>query len=180
MHQHTIQVDIASSKNCRGVNDLKPWLEDPKFHELPDIAVGAKVMCTQNGPPGSGLVNGLSGTVVALLNQKGGVVRDGRKFGAISVHFDGQAAPILVKRVRSKIRYHEGGSYRKSTFPLILAYAMTGHRSQGATIAFTMLVDIKSAFAPGLLYVILSRVTNRKFLKIVTPLKVTDVVPIVF
>ena len=44
----------------------------------------------------------------------------------------------------------------------ILAYAMTGHKSQGATISTRVIVDIRNTFASGLTYVILSRTTNRQ------------------
>ena len=43
---------------------------------------------------------------------------------------------------------------------------MIGHKSQGATISTNVVVDIRNAFAPGLTYVMLSRVTNRANLKI--------------
>ena len=51
------------------------------------------------------------------------------------------------------------------------AYAMTGHRSQGATLHGDIIVDVRSAFAPGLLYVMLSRVCSRKQLIIVGDLE---------
>ena len=54
--------------------------------------------------------------------------------------------------------------------PLILAYAMTVHRCQGATFTSHVIVHVTCAFAPGLLYVMLSRVTNRRFLCVVMPL----------
>ena len=51
------------------------------------------------------------------------------------------------------------------------AYAMTGHRSQGATLHGDIIIDVRSAFAPGLLYVMLSRVCSRKQLIIVGDLE---------
>ena len=67
--------------------------------------------------------------------------------------------------------------YFKKTFPFILAYAMTAHRCQGATFASHVIVHVRDAFCPGLLYVMLSRVTNRRFLSIVTPLTPADFTP---
>ncbi len=49
-----------------------------------------------------------------------------------------------------------------------LAYAITGHKSQGATLTGPTIVHMQSAFTPGLLYVMLSRVTNRDKLRIVS------------
>ena len=63
-------------------------------------------------------------------------------------------------------------------FPLALGYAITGHASQGCTISSIAGVHISNSFAPGLSYVILSRVTKRSNLRLFTPLKAEDCVPI--
>ena len=57
------------------------------------------------------------------------------------------------------------------------AYSMIAHRCQGATIASHVIVHVSDAFCPGLLYVMLSRVTNRRFLSIVTPLTLAEFTP---
>ena len=44
---------------------------------------------------------------------------------------------------------------------------MTIHRSQGATISGQVVLDVQSAFSPGLLYVALSRCRERSQLQIV-------------
>ena len=54
---------------------------------------------------------------------------------------------------------------------------MTIHRCQGATIASQVIVDIKKAFCGGMAYVALSRVPDRKFLKIVSHLSTSDFMP---
>jgi hypothetical protein len=76
-----------------------------------------------------------------------------------------------VKVVRSlvKTKYHAGKAYTKSTFPIALAYAITGHKSQGATITNKTIIHVTEAFCPGLLYVMLSRVPSCDRLKIVAP-----------
>jgi hypothetical protein len=35
------------------------------------------------------------------------------------------------------------GYYHKTSFPIVLTYVMMGHKSQGATIATTVIIDIK-------------------------------------
>jgi ATP-dependent DNA helicase PIF1 len=50
----------------------------------------------------------------------------------------------------------------KHHFFIVLAYAITGHKAQGATIKSKVNIDIKNSFALGLTYVMLSRVTNRQ------------------
>jgi ATP-dependent DNA helicase PIF1 len=54
---------------------------------------------------------------------------------------------------------------------------MTSHKSQGATIATKVIIDIKKTFAPGLTYVMLSIVTNQNNLKIIGNLIPNDFTP---
>jgi len=59
----------------------------------------------------------------------------------------------------------------------MLGYAITGHKSQGATISSKVMIHICESFAQGLVYVMLSRVTSRNFLKIVNNLQLSDIQP---
>ncbi len=52
----------------------------------------------------------------------------------------------------------------KSTIPLTLAYAITGHKIQGGKIAAKAVIDICEAFTSGLTYILLSRVTKKNML----------------
>lgn len=67
--------------------------------------------------------------------------------------------------------------YTKATFPVMLGYAMTAHRAQGATLTGTTILHVREAFAPGIVYVMLSRVTTRDNLYILGSLKPEDFVP---
>ena len=70
--------------------------------------------------------------------------------------------------------------FYKSTFSLSLAYAMIGHKCHGATICSKVLVDVHKAFIPGLTYIMLSRVTERRDVKIAHWLHPHDFMPIVY
>ena len=59
------------------------------------------------------------------------------------------------------------------------AYAMTGHGSQGATLHGVIIINVRPAFAPGLLYVMLGRVCSRKQLIIVGDLEPSMFKPII-
>jgi hypothetical protein len=67
--------------------------------------------------------------------------------------------------------------FTKATFPLLLGYAITAHRAQGATLTGRTIVHVRKAFAPGMVYVMLSRVTTRDNLFIIGHLKPEDFVP---
>jgi hypothetical protein len=73
---------------------------------------------------------------------------------------------VSIRRSFFTNLYHDGKRFFKSTFPLILGYAMTNYRSQGATLRGKVLVDVRHAFCPGLMYVMLSRVPSRSNLRI--------------
>ncbi len=53
----------------------------------------------------------------------------------------------------------------------MLAYAIIGHKAQGATITSKVLVNVKESFALGLTYVMLLRITNHANLMIQGNLK---------
>ena len=54
-----------------------------------------------------------------------------------------------------------GRAYTLATFPLRLAYARTAHSSQGNTITGRVFIHVRSAFALGIVYVMLSRMPQR-------------------
>jgi hypothetical protein len=54
--------------------DLQTWLADPKFHQLQEVAVGARVMITANLDIKAGVVNGSTATIMKL-NMRGHTMR---------------------------------------------------------------------------------------------------------
>ena len=65
------------------------------------------------------------------------------------------------------VRYHNGMTpFTKSTFPLKLAYALTAHSMQGETLRVPTLIDIHECFCAGMMYVIMSRVSERSLMYI--------------
>jgi hypothetical protein len=56
---------------------------------------------------------------------------------------------IKVTRSRTKYKRVVGHlTYCKSTFPLILGYAMTAHQAQGATVQGKVFLALSEAFVP--------------------------------
>jgi ATP-dependent DNA helicase PIF1 len=171
-----VEVDIVNDKNLKALKgDRKLFTADTVFapleslrgvsKETPEIkralekldkdapyvvelvlAVGAQVMLLTNVDPSQGLVNGSRGVVVGF---------DG--MGTPLVQFrHGQPIPISATTWESE---EIEGLFRKQ-IPLRLAYAITIHKAQGATLD-SALIDIGSnTFEYGQAYVALSRVKS--------------------
>ena len=148
------------------VNDSLPA---PEYLKL---AVGARVMACKNDTQGQ-WVNGSLGTVTR-------VNRDGA-----FVLFDRTQQEHLVPRVawekiaqrwneeKHKIENEVVGTYRQ--IPLIHGWAITIHKAQGLTLDDVRVDFGTGAFAPGQVYVALSRVRTIAGLSFARPLRRTDV-----
>jgi hypothetical protein len=88
------------------------------------------------------------------------------KVTSITMQLTESDVKMKLKRQTFQQRYTYEAYCYKDSFPIVLAYAITSDKLQGTTIASNVLVDIWNAFSPGLTYVMLSRVTNCKNLKI--------------
>jgi uracil-DNA glycosylase len=111
------------------------------------LCIGAQVMLLINKDQEAGLVNGSRGVVTAFS--------DG---GLPIVQFKG--GPVLVDRAEWWLPDPDFNGIGRSQLPLRVAYAITIHKSQGATLD-TALVDIGSrTFEYGQAYVALSRVRS--------------------
>jgi hypothetical protein len=84
----------------------------------------------------------------------------------------------IVGKKSIQNKYDFQGHFYKASFPLMLGYAITGHKSQGATISSKVMIHIRESVAQGLVNVMLSRVTSRKILKIVNNLQPSDIQPL--
>ena len=150
---------------------MQCWLDDAHFHQSHIVAVGALVMFTENVSLPKGAVNGATATVTnTTLDTNQNVT-------SIIVQITNTGKQIILKRSTFEHVYTFGKKFYRSSFPIVLAYAMKRHKSQGATISTNVIVDIRNAFAPGLTYVMLSRVTNRTNLRIKGRLLPSDFIP---
>ncbi len=140
--------------------------------EYLELAVGARVMAVRNDPGGR-FVNGSLGTVTRLGPEGAFVQFDRRPHEHL-------IAPVTWEKVRQRwneaeerIENEVVGAYRQ--IPLIHAWAVTIHKDQGLTLD-DVRVDLGAgAFAPGQVYVALSRVRTLAGLSFARPLRPTDV-----
>jgi ATP-dependent exoDNAse (exonuclease V) alpha subunit len=56
---------------------------------------------------------------------------------------------MVLKKHTFQHKYTYDGYYYKALFPITLEYAITRHKSQGATISSKVIIDMKEAFGPG-------------------------------
>ena len=123
---------------------------DKRFYKTTDgqwgLAVGMKVMVTRNN--GSKYQNGLIG-VICKLNEKSVRIRNEKGDMEVLVEMDGDVLPVVP------------------------AYAVTVHKSQGQT--FESINVIPEFFEGGQLYTVLSRVHGRDGIHLAKDLQLKDV-----
>ncbi|XP_054266859.1 uncharacterized protein LOC128989030 [Macrosteles quadrilineatus] len=114
------------------------------------LKIGSVCLIMRNLNIDSGLVNGTKVIVTAISPR------------LITARLPGKTDPICIPRIQFVFPFVEGSPLRvrRLQFPLMLAYSMTGHKSQGQTID-RVGVDLRSdCFTHGQLYVLLSRVRH--------------------
>jgi len=124
--------------------------------ETLQLKKGAQVMFVKNDKD-KRYYNGKIGVITELTND------------VIKVQCKGETAPIEVQKEKwENIKYSVNSSTQHveddiigsfEQFPLRLAWAITIHKSQGLTFE-KAIIDAGAAFAPGQVYVALSRCTN--------------------
>ncbi len=138
-----------------------------------ELKINAQVMFIKNDPSGKQqFFNGKIG-IISAINDK-----------EIEVDFNDGSKPFLLELYQwNNIRYdlneltHEIDENIIGTFlqfPIKLAWAITVHKSQGLTFEKAIL-DINRAFAPGQVYVALSRLKSLDGLVLTSPIQFTAI-----
>jgi len=145
---HSFEASVKGATKCQMLKNIPNSLE---------LRVGDKVMVTRN-IPSAGLVNGDTGTVESFDRR-----------GVPEVFVD-RLAEIQAIEAQTWIQQKlDGGEWTfsgsKTQIPLVLGWAVTIHKAQGATIP-KLIVDLNGIFCAGQAYVALSRCTSFDTLRI--------------
>ncbi|MEN8119027.1 MAG: helix-turn-helix domain-containing protein [Bacteroidota bacterium] len=139
------------------------------LEEILELKKGAQVMFVKNDYSGEKrYFNGKIGTVYSLSSDSIEVdFNDGSEKVTVD-KYTWENKKYSLDKETNEITESVKGSF--THYPLKLAWAITVHKSQGLTFEKAM-IDVSRAFAPGQVYVALSRLTSLEGLVLTEPIR---------
>jgi len=129
--------------------ELQQLMNSSSFQDILYLKVGAVVMCTVNLDMDQGICNGSQGIITSMMDTNNGCVP--------IVKFTNGVVKVVNHHY---IQSEEYPTIAVGQIPLCLAWAMTIHKIQGATLAMASIDVGNQIFEYGQTYVALSRVQS--------------------
>ncbi len=172
---------IANDKNLKALaNNKKPSvffkaevIGDFNEHNYPtedklEFKKGAQVMFTKNDYSGEQrYFNGKIGIITKLNKEEIEVSFSDGSEPAMAEPYIWENKKYSVNKETNEIEESIVGTFKQ--YPLKLAWAITVHKSQGLTFD-KAIIDVQNAFAPGQIYVALSRLRSLDGLILTSPI----------
>ena len=160
--ENNIPLSLETMMKCRALEqkdlefELETLLSNTGCNQSISLKKGCAVMCTVNIEMESGICNGSQGTIIGLTSAGSGLGQG-----------PGEALPI-VKFSNGQVRtiqrhYWQSEEYPTiaiGQIPLTLAWALTIHKIQGATMSMAEIDIGQAVFEYGQTYVALSRIQS--------------------
>lgn len=165
---HNRKADRINQQALQGIQEISHSFDANVEGDFPEnlyplphtlhLKEGAQVMFVKNDPSGEGeFFNGKIGKVESLGEQQIRVAfPDDSPAVTLSRHI-WENKKFQLDEVTNQIEEKVLGRF--SHFPIKLAWAITVHKSQGLSF-HKAIIDVSAAFAPGQIYVALSRLTS--------------------
>ena len=151
-----IRIEAKHNKNCKSARQgtFRDYGVDSTLY----LAEGAFVALTVNLCTERGLTNGATGKVIAIIYKD--CIDPPALPSCIVVQFDHLNFPEFPGSVAITPYSARWKSFTRTQFSLILAWAITIHKSQGMTLAKVVIDTCQATFAVGILYTALTRVRS--------------------
>lgn len=167
------QLQGESRKFQAKVDGNFPALSYPTEQVL-ELKVGAQVMFVKNDTSGSHLYyNGLIGRVTRMESDKVEVTCPGRTEPLVVTAQTWENTTYTVHPQTHEIEPKVVGTFTQ--MPLRLAWAITIHKSQGLTFEHAI-IDASMSFAPGQVYVALSRCKSLEGMVLSAPIMAKNII----
>jgi nucleoside-triphosphatase THEP1 len=138
-----------------------------------ELKIGAQVMFVKNDPTGNQqFFNGKIGHVARIENEEIEVKFNDGSPAVKVTRYEWQNLKYKLNDVSNEIEETVAGTF--THFPIKLAWAITVHKSQGLTFE-KAIIDIGDAFAPGQVYVALSRLKSLDGLVLTSSVNVNSI-----